>query len=669
MGSVKINTFIAALTENEPSLVKKMFLIIKSGEKKTINNNIVSKHLTRYLDSLDKAKVKNLITLADEAYYNGESIISDDLYDSIVDYYTNKYKVSNPGGHTQTSVECTGNKIQLPVHLGSMTKVKPGSTDLVRFLKEYTNAKIIMEKLDGISLLIDGRGDTLKAYTRGNGTVGQNVTHLIPYIKSLASLEASLIDGMVRGELIVSRKDWTNISSTYANARNFVSGKVNRKHPEQVDFQYIQFVAYEYIKEEPIPMSSQLKTLNTIGFTVVRHKLFFPKAINTERLSTLLDDFRSTSSFEIDGIIVQDNGVHPRNTSGNPKYARAFKMDSACESALTTVIDVEWTPSKGGLIKPVVIVKPCKLAGVTIQRVTGNNASFMRERGIGKGAQVKIIRSGDVIPKIIEVVEKAKVNWPTGLVYTWDKNETDIILVNKSDNSEVKIKQLVHFVKTLGINFFGPGQISKAYEKGIDSCLKVCVLNKAKLLEVEGIKDKTASKIIGSIVQGCEGVKIHILAAATPYFEGLGTRRLELIFKSIPNVLSLSTSDAHSQIIAIKGFQSRMVNLFINGMGQFSQFLEEYKLTYTVDTTYNNETDVVVGGKLSGKAFVFTGFRDKDLEEKIVENGGRVEGKISQKNNVTHLVVKSLENTSQKILKAKEMGIEITTKEGLLEMF
>ena len=104
-------------------------------------------------------------------------------------------------------------------------------------------------------------------------------------------------------------------------------------------------------------------------------------------------------------------------------------------------------------------------------------------------------------------------------------------------------------------------------------------------------------------------------------------------------------------------------------MTEFNQFLEEYKLTYTVDTTYNNETDVVVGGKLSGKAFVFTGFRDKDLEAKIVENGGRVEGKISQKNNVTHLVVKSLENTSQKILKAKEMGIEITTKEGLLEMF
>ena len=644
-----------------------MFMVYKKNGIKTINFKLLEKNLPAYLQKWTLGEVKEIINAADDAYYNGESIMSDSLYDSILEYYTSKTSSKTEKfGHESAPVY--GTKVKLPINMGSMDKVKPGSSDLKTFLTQYKNPKFIMDKLDGTSLLVDYRNSASpKAYTRGNGSVGHDVSHLIEYIGGINKSSHANCGGMVRGEVIVKKADWKHLSSKYANARNFVSGVMNRKTLIKSDFTYITFVAYQFISDEVLSIGKQLKHLKDHSFNVVNHKLYFPKAITEDNLPGFLKQFRDSSEYEIDGIIIHDNGNHERNTSGNPKYAKAFKMDSMCESATTEVLDVIWQPSKSGSLKPVVKVKPCKLAGVTIQRATGYNASFIELNGIGIGAKIEIIRSGDVIPKIMRVIEKAEVSWPTD-DYKWDSNHTDILLVEKAGNKDVLVKQITHFVSTLGISFFKGGQITKAYDSGITSCLAFVNLDKNALLKVEGIKEKTACKIMGSIVRCCENVPIHILAAATPCFQSFGTRRLAAIVENIPNFLSLSQDSLREKIVSLDGFSTKTTDIFLNGLPSFKEFLSEYSKIYTVSYESKKESVQNISGKYSGKVFLFSGFRDKGLELEIEQNGGTIVQRMSSKTNVTHLIVKDINSTSSKVITAKEKGIAVLTKEMLSDI-
>lgn len=660
--SKAIKSLLDGPFSNIKGLPKSVFMVYKKKDARLINFSLLEKNLEPYLERWTLSEIEEILSVADDTYYNGEAIMSDSLYDRILDYYKEKSPKKKTFGHETAPVH--GTKVTLPVNMGSMDKVKPGSSELKTFLTQFNNPKFIMDKLDGSSLLVDFRdAENPRAYTRGNGVVGHDVSSLIRYITGINKPSHAKCGGIVRGEVIVKKSNWDNLSSKYANARNFVSGVMNRKTVVESDFTYIQFVAYQFIGEETLSIGKQLKHLSDHGFIVVTHKLFFPKAITAEKLPLLLKQFRDNSEYEIDGIIIHDNGKHERNTSGNPKYAKAFKMDSMCESATTEVLDVIWQPSKSGSLKPVVKVKPCKLAGVTIQRATGYNASFIELNGIGKGAKIEIIRSGDVIPKIMNVIEKAEISWPSQ-EYVWDANHTDIILVEKSGNKDVAIKQITHFVNTLGIAFFKIGQITKAYDAGVNSCIDFVNIDKNTLLKVEGIKEKTACKIMGSIVSCCENVPIHILAAATPCFQSFGTRRLATLIENIPDFMTLSKESLHQKIIALEGFSTKTADMFVDGLPSFKEFLAEYNKIYTVSYTTNSKPQVT-SGKYSGMVFLFSGFRDKNMESEIEEQGGKIVQRISSKEPVTHLIVKDINATSQKITTAKEKGIKVIAKSDI----
>uniref|UniRef100_A0A6C0JC93 DNA ligase (NAD(+)) n=1 Tax=viral metagenome TaxID=1070528 RepID=A0A6C0JC93_9ZZZZ len=648
---------------NIKDLPQHKFIVMKKKGVPQINFKLLEKHLDNYLSHWSKTQIKSLLDSADDAYYNGEAFMSDGLYDKIRESYTQKYPDSANFGHTNAPVH--GEKIVLPVPLYSMDKVKLGNSQLTTFLNTYTNTKCIMSKLDGTSLLLDCNVPHQKrAYTRGNGTVGHDVSQIISHVKGLKDIDSNM-SGYVRGELIVSKEDWAKVPPRYANARNFVSGVINRKTITPGELSLIQFVAYEYISKEPISIQAQLKLLTEKGFNVVYNKVYLSKMITEDKLPILLKQFKDKSSYEIDGIIIQDNAPYERNPTGNPKYAKAFKMDSMCESATTEVLEVIWEPSKNGAIKPVVKVKPIKLAGVTIQRATGYNASFIENNGIGKGSLVEIIRSGDVIPKIVNVVKKSPVTFPT-MPYKWDANHTDIYLVNLSGNRDVALKQIEHFVTTLEIGFYKKGQIAKGYDVGITDCTKLVAAKQEDFLKIAGLKDKSASKIIGSIVSNCENVPIHKLAAATPYFSGLGRRRLALVVKNIPNFLELEDSILKAKIITIDSLSDKMAQLVIDGLPAFKKFLAFYQTIYSVNSstsTCSSQSSSISGspiqGKLNGRVFVFSGIRDKELEKQIEELGGEILPNITSKGNVTDLIVKDVNSTSSKVVNAKKKGITI----------
>jgi len=622
-----------------------------------ISFSFLEKEYKSFCESSTLENIKIILDEFDDHYYNsGEPLVSDKVYDYISDYY---YEKNNKTRDTIGSKIPSG-KTLLPIHMGSMDKVKPKSLELTKFLKEYTNMKCISEKLDGISFLIDFNHPQPLAYTRGDGTYGSDITTVLDYIKI-----GRLKSGYVRGELIVNKETWDKNKHLGKNARNYVSGLVNRKTIIKEDFKLVEFVAYEYIDIPPkhLSISQQLSLLKNAGFNVVKHKLM--KIDNESQLLNQLISFKNESKYEIDGIIVQDDIYYPRNISGNPKYAKAFKSETESEHIEATVLSVEWNPSKDGRIKPVVIINPINLNGVTINRTSGYNASYIKSNGIGPGAKVMMIRSGDVIPKIVEIIEKVEPSYPTNYTFHWDNNNTDIILDDLVDNQTVAIKQLEHFVSTLGIEFFKISTITKAYKEGIKTIYDILDINLETLLKVDGIKQKSAEKILLSIKTHLDGVELPVLLSALPYFSGLSKSRMTALLTNIPNLLELSNSELYAKILKVDGFSNKLADLFMDGLVECRLFIQVFKTKYTIKTITPIANNVVSNAVKLNKTFVFSGTRYPELEKKIEEMGGVISNTVNKK---TNYLVSSEVSNSSKYSKAVELNIPIINKLELIEI-
>lgn len=614
--------------------------------------------------------IKSLLDELDQRYYNNlpnTYIVSDYVYNWINDYYYSNTKTQK----SKVGAEIQGrDKVKLPIYMGSMDKIKPNTPELKNFLKNYTNQKCISEKLDGISFLMKiDKNNNISLYKRGDGFYGQDKSNLYDYLFGDEKYDLDLIHNKpyyVRGELVITKKNWEKIKDLGKNSRNFISGLTNRKDITQKDielFKWIDFVAYELIDDSQfLSIQQQLELLEKMNFKVVKYEII--KNVSEKILISKLTEFRLKSEYEIDGIIVQDNIYYPRISGGNPRYAKAFKDDDDCMKVTTNVLGVEWNPSKDGLLKPVVLVEDVEVDGVTISRVTGINAKFIVDNKIGKGTKLTLIRSGGVIPKIMEILVPTQPNLPN-VNYEWDKNKVEFILIQK-DNREVHIKQIEHFINTLGIEFYKASTISKGYDVGIKTIDDLFTITKEQLLQIEGIKDKSADKILKSIQSKLVDTKINVgvLAAATPFFKGLGIKRLTLIFDEIPNILKLQSTIVYDKVIHLDGFSDNLTKVFVHGLRDFKKFIERnvnFSEQKSVKEKEHIKKDKV--DKVYGKKFVFSGFRNKEMENVITTNGGQVMNSISGKTD--YLVVKDKNNITEKVKKASEKGIKIIDMDEL----
>jgi NAD-dependent DNA ligase len=239
--------------------------------------------------------------------------------------------------------------------MGSMDKIKPDTAALANWCAKYKGPYVLSCKLDGVSGLYTTEGATPKLYTRGDGKVGQDISHLIPHLRLPKTK-----DIVIRGEFIIPKQIFeTKYKAKFANPRNMVSGIVNHKTISAA-VNDLHFVAYEVIKPDRKP-SEQFAFLSTLDVEVVLHK--FESTLTNDLLSQTLIDWRQNYSYEIDGVIVVDDAKYDRKI-GNPDYAFAFKMVLSDQIAEAKVVDVIWTPSKDGYLKPRVQIEPINLGGV-----------------------------------------------------------------------------------------------------------------------------------------------------------------------------------------------------------------------------------------------------------------------------------------------------------------
>jgi NAD-dependent DNA ligase len=637
----------------------------------------------KYALKMQLKALVDLLKLCSDRYYNSSKPLVDDAtYDILIEVLKER-SPNNSLLHNIGAPVKSKNKVNLPYWMGSMDKLKE-SDQIAKWIKKYKGPYVISDKLDGISCLIYVTEDEIKLYTRGDGNMGQDISKLLPYLNSYNNIKKlpEYINKKkshiaIRGELIMSVKKFKKYSDKFANARNTVAGFVNSKTIDkdlQKSLKDVDFISYEIINPWS-NQSEQFKMLEKWGLQVTPHKL--RKNIDFDYLTKYLTDRKGddTNYYEIDGIIICDDNNHHRNIDGNPSYSFAFKMMG--DIAVVNVVEVEWQPSTYGYIIPTVKLEPTQLNGVTITYTTGFNAKYIVDNEIGPGAIVKLVRSGDVIPYIVAVIKGSKngpqLPDPKKYKYHWYKSKNadeavHIILDDDIINDTVEIKRIVKFLRTLGVENVSEGIIKKLYEDGYDDIIKVLKITVDDLIDIDGIQEKMATKIYNNINEKLNNVNlVQLMVASNQFGHGFGERKIKKVVEDIPKVKDMldevptktELANLKEEIIELDGFNETTAEYFIEGFPKFVKFYKKISKFITLEKKKKvNKTS----NKFEGMTIVFTGFRNKEWQKYVEDNGGKVSSSVSK--NTTMIVYKEVDKGSAKYNKAISLGVKaITTDE------
>jgi NAD-dependent DNA ligase len=622
-----------------------------------------------FIKTLTEKQLSDLINYANNKYYCEDNpVLTDSEYDIIREYTLEKFPDNEAAksGHTKCVIEVSKHKVELPYELWSMDKIKPDTKAIDKWIKKYKGPYVLSGKLDGISALYTSGKieEEARFYTRGNGIVGQDISHLIPYIiwknKPIHSFE---LEFAIRGEIIIKKSVFNKkYSDKFANPRNFVAGIVNKKTIDIDILMDLDFVPYEVINPILKP-SEQLKFI-TDRWISKPVKYVVKEKISNDVLSKVLLDWRESYEYEIDGIICTDDNIYKR-PKGNPEYAFAFKMVISDQVAEAKVIDVIWTPSKDGYLKPRIQIEPVNLGGVKIEYATGFNARFIEDNKIGIGAIITIIRSGEVIPHILNVITPAEIVKVPSVPYKWNESKVDFILDDKETSEVVRDKNIALFLKTLKVEGIAIGNVKKLVEAGFDTIPKILAMSKSDFLKVDGFKEKTADKLYNGIKSKIDEASLsEIMAASNIFGRGFGEKSLKNILKRYPDILTIKRSDKEKEamLLEVDGIASRMANKFVTHIPDFLEFIKQAKLEDKLEIVKESkmEDDLDKSHPLYGKKIVLTGFRDKTLLETLKNIGAENSASVS-KNTFVVVVKDDKDETTGKADAARKLNIPIMT--------
>ena len=612
------------------------------------------KNPINYLKTKNKKDIISFLQQCDNAFFNtGSTIVSDDMYDLVKDYLK---KLDPKNAYFKRVGADEETKVKLPYWMGSLDKIKDDEKAIDNWKKIYDGSSIISDKLDGISCLFYKNDDNIKIYTRGNGTEGQDISHLRNYITFPNITDKKFA---IRGELIISRTNWEKIKDIGSNARNVVAGAIHSKIINKDLMSNIEFLAYDILSPK-MKIEDVFNYFTKNNIKCANYVLWDIDNINLQSLSNHLELRRNESDYEVDGIVVYNNKIHKVINGKNPKYAFAFKSILTHEQAEVTVTDVEWNVSMHKYMKPIVKFNEVVIAGVKIKQATGFNGKFINSNIIGPGSRIVIIRSGDVIPhilKILSVSSNGKPKMPE-LKYRWNDTQIDIILDEDGKNKEQDIKSYTYFMAKLDVGSVKESTIKRLYENGFDTLDKILKIKVEELKQLDGFQEKSAIKIVENFAKIKDSDCDILLDASNILGRGFALKKIKLVSENYPlnkkaEILKLTVDD----LLKIDGIGNVNAKQFVENIKNFYDFLDkiEYKCNrVNIKGDIKDENKVEI---LNDKKFLFTGFRNKDWEKLITDSGGKVVTAISK--TTDYLVVKNKTDKSGKIDKANELGVKI----------
>lgn len=618
------------------------------------------------LSNVDLITKKYLYRSAKYAYYNKpDPIMTDKEFDELEENIAS----SDVNFSIPIGIEPNKNKVKLPYIAPSLNKIKPDTNLLNKWTTKYTGPYVLSCKLDGCSVIIYKKNNLLYMNTRGDGLYGQDVSFLLPHMKNLGTLNEN---DCIRGELIM-RKDVfeRKYNGIYSNIRNMVAGILAEKKKINVELiNDLDVILYEVMYPELKP-SDQLVYLNQMRWPIVWHNL--TTKISNELLSNLFATMRIDYIYDIDGIVCVNDKIYIRGDDyqKNPPNAFAFKMDLEDQIEEVFVTGVSWHPSKDGYLKPVIHYDTVFIKGVNCTNATAYNAAFIRDNKIGIGAKIKVIRSNDVIPKVIEVIEPANIiNYPNPNEvgeYYWNETNIDLVLNNPDNNEDVLVQTILRFFKMIEAPNLGEGNIIKLIKSGKNTIELILSMTLDDWMTIKGFGEKMAKKLYEGVQTAMNKVSlIKLMAASNIFGRGFSDKKLAIIIENYPTIFAdiydSSDEDIIIRLMDIQGIGPKTAEGFKENLKEFIEFIE--RIGQMDKLNLNNKMKNTFDS--SNIKVVFSGFRDKELKEKILSKGIKIEENLNK--NINYLIVKDKSDVTSKVEKAIQYNIPILSIEEFINM-
>lgn len=627
-------------------------------------------------------ELETLILKYQNSYYNGEAEISDAEFDKLWD----ELKALNPSDPILQKVGADSGNFEKAEHImpmGSQEKAADPEQFLQWASKHQYDRYLVEYKLDGASLELQYRnGYLVKAVTRGNGSIGDDITE---NAKKMGGVNAAIykdgelvpFTGGIRGEVIMTHEVHKNHFADKANCRNAANGLMKRKDGEGSE--YLKLIVYDALSTDEKTWFSceeeKIKWLMDCGFNVVRLVICkSPDRVIAYRAKIMEE--RQTLEYDIDGLVVKESEINLSDASrARPDRQIAFKF--SLEEAVSTLRNVEWSIS-GATYTPVAIFDEVELNGTKVQRASLANPDTLRKLGVKIGSHVVVVKRGEIIPKIESVVEEtdiqtSPVEFPCVCEVCGTKlvDEGSRLYCPNRDCSKRILHQLLKYQSVVDIRDLGETLITQLFNDKRVRCISDLYSLQVEdlipyFLNDESIeKDKRslgAEKVYKSI-QSHKNLRLQTFLAGFD-IEGFGETLAEKLVQAGFDTLEKMLNATVDQISNVYGFAEISAKTIVEGLKENAE--EMKSLVDNNIITLQTEG----GGKLAGLSFCFTGelvtMKRLDAEKIVRDNGGSAKSSVTK--DLSYLVTNDTSSGSSKNEKAKKFGVKVISEKEFLEL-
>lgn len=643
-------------------------------------------------------RMQELVQLLNEAgkayYQQAQEIMSnfeyDKLYDELLALEQDRGIILSNSPTVNVGYEVISElpKERHPEPMLSLDKTKDVE-QLAAFVGKHKS--MLSWKMDGLTIVLTYReGALYKAVTRGNGEVGEVITNNARVFKNIPLKISYQGDLILRGEAVIGYSDFEKINAEigdidakYKNPRNLCSGSVRQLNNEITARRNVKFYAFSLVQAQGVDFKNsracQMEWLKSQGFEIVEYCLVTEENIRQEVLN--FSEKISHNDFPSDGLVVTYDDIEYGRSLGRtakfPRDSYAFKW--ADEIKETTLLAIEWSPSRTGLINPVAIFEPVELEGTTVSRASVHNLSIMEELALGVGDRIQVYKANMIIPQIAENLTRSGVrdipeHCPVcqGATEIRQLSDAKTLYCTNPQCQAKHIKSFALFASRDAMNIDGLSEstLEKFISKGfVKDYVDLFHLDRYQqdIQDMEGFGEKSYKKLINSVEAARESSLPRLIYSLG--ISGIGLANAKLLCKAFHNDVEALLKATVSDVMAVDGMGEVLAKAFVDyfadpdNVKRLRDLLKEIRIP--------EEEGEQAPQIFEGKNFVITGsvkhFANRgELKELIESLGGKVTGSVTSK--TTYLISNDVTSASSKNKKANELKVPIISEEEFLEM-
>lgn len=643
------------------------------------------------MEKIDIAKRVRELNATSEAYYNSDQpIMSDYEFDCKLDElkrWEEETGIVLSNSPTQNVGYDVMSKLEKSTHSHPMLSLD--KTKSIDDLVKFSNGRdcVISLKMDGLTVLNTYEKGTLqKSETRGNGEIGEIITHNAKVFDNFPINIPFDRKFEIEGEAIITKNDFERINTNgeYKTCRNLASGSVRQLDSKIAKDRHVHFVAWK-VPFGLTTYTEEFRIAKDYGFEVVPYVTYNS---NTDDINEKIEQLKAIAnekSYPIDGLVISYNNVEYGKSLGmtghHPKHSLAFKFYD--EESVSTLKDIEWSMGKTGNLTPVAIFEPIEIDNTTVERASLHNVTILKDLELGIGDEITVVKCNQIIPQIKDNLTRSNTceipsicpicGQPTSIV---KENDSEVLMCDNPDCKGELLGKLTHAVSRDALNVDGLSEstIEKFIDLGwLNSIKDIYHLSEheKELKSLEGFGKKSVDKLLVSIEKSrLTSLKRFLSALSIPL---LGKSASEIIADSLnyefDDFIKVMLSDGAWHFTNISGIGDALIKSLDD------YFVKNYTDIIELSKEFTFETPRLIldemNKTLDDKTFVITGsvkhYSNRDeLKNDIVLHGGKVSGTISSKTD--YLINNDINSTSSKNTKAKSLNIPIISEEDFLAM-